>query len=75
MPTKRGDGVASIKRRRHDLRGDGVSTLVTPQNRDYLKIAMVKMPKCMAWLDDEPIGDLDMMEDKVIFDEKNLRDS
>ncbi|GJR80150.1 hypothetical protein Tco_0150935 [Tanacetum coccineum] len=26
---------------------------------------MVKMPKCMAWLDDEPIGDLDMMEDKV----------
>ncbi|GJQ99654.1 hypothetical protein Tco_0522639 [Tanacetum coccineum] len=26
---------------------------------------MVKTPKCMAWLDDEPIGDLDMMEDKV----------
>ncbi|GJT61148.1 hypothetical protein Tco_1004681 [Tanacetum coccineum] len=26
---------------------------------------MVKMPKCMAWLDDEPLGDLDMMEDKV----------
>ncbi|GJV94187.1 hypothetical protein Tco_1542000 [Tanacetum coccineum] len=26
---------------------------------------MVKMPKCMAWLDDEPIGDLDMIEDKV----------
>ncbi|GKC93560.1 hypothetical protein Tco_1159002 [Tanacetum coccineum] len=26
---------------------------------------MVKMPKCMAWLDDEPIGDLDTMEDKV----------
>ncbi|GJR51590.1 hypothetical protein Tco_1402111 [Tanacetum coccineum] len=23
------------------------------------------MPKCMAWLDDDPIGDLDMMEDKV----------
>ncbi|GJT55340.1 hypothetical protein Tco_0990394 [Tanacetum coccineum] len=26
---------------------------------------MVKMPKCMAWLDDELIGDLDTMEDKV----------
>ncbi|GKC78107.1 hypothetical protein Tco_1128881 [Tanacetum coccineum] len=26
------------------------------------EIVMVKMPKCMAWLDDEPIGD---MEDKV----------
>ncbi|GKA44600.1 hypothetical protein Tco_0737324 [Tanacetum coccineum] len=24
-----------------------------------------KIPKCMSWLDDEPIGDLDMMEDKV----------
>ncbi|GJZ19798.1 hypothetical protein Tco_0556388 [Tanacetum coccineum] len=29
------------------------------------KIVMVKIPKCMAWLDDEPIGDLDTMEDKV----------
>ncbi|GKE76754.1 hypothetical protein Tco_1542874 [Tanacetum coccineum] len=29
------------------------------------EIVMVKMPKCMAWLDDKPIGDLDMMEDKV----------
>nr|GEX76068.1 hypothetical protein [Tanacetum cinerariifolium] len=29
------------------------------------KIVMVKMPKCMAWLDDEPIGDLDTIEDKV----------
>ncbi|GJU23394.1 hypothetical protein Tco_1156736 [Tanacetum coccineum] len=29
MLTERGDGVASIKRRRHDLRSDGVSTLVT----------------------------------------------
>ncbi|GJY31221.1 hypothetical protein Tco_0414716 [Tanacetum coccineum] len=30
------------------------------------KIVMVKMPKCMSWLDeyDEPIGDLDKMEDK-----------
>ncbi|GJX70469.1 hypothetical protein Tco_0307640 [Tanacetum coccineum] len=28
---------------------------------------MVKIPKCMSWLDacDKPIGDLDMMEDKV----------
>ncbi|GJR44686.1 hypothetical protein Tco_1312789 [Tanacetum coccineum] len=23
------------------------------------------LPKCMSWLDDEPIGDLDMMEDKM----------
>ncbi|GKC54376.1 hypothetical protein Tco_1077121 [Tanacetum coccineum] len=29
------------------------------------EIVMVKMPKCMACLDDEPIGDLDTMEDKV----------
>ncbi|GJW79475.1 hypothetical protein Tco_0143450 [Tanacetum coccineum] len=29
------------------------------------EIVMVKMPKCMAWLDDEPIGDLDTMEDKL----------
>ncbi|GJV82912.1 hypothetical protein Tco_1522810 [Tanacetum coccineum] len=29
------------------------------------EIVMVKIPKCMAWFDDEPIGDLDMMEDKV----------
>ncbi|GKE54252.1 hypothetical protein Tco_1489408 [Tanacetum coccineum] len=29
------------------------------------EIVMVKMPKCMAWLDDEPIGDLDTMKDKV----------
>nr|GEW51847.1 reverse transcriptase zinc-binding domain-containing protein [Tanacetum cinerariifolium] len=28
------------------------------------EIVMVKMPKCMAWLDDEPIGDLDIIEDK-----------
>ncbi|GJU15611.1 ribonuclease H-like domain-containing protein [Tanacetum coccineum] len=30
MLTERGDGVASIKRRRYDLRSDDVSTLVTP---------------------------------------------
>ncbi|GKB21369.1 hypothetical protein Tco_0855292 [Tanacetum coccineum] len=30
MLTEHGDGVASIKRRHHDLRSDGVSTLVTP---------------------------------------------
>nr|GEX30316.1 hypothetical protein [Tanacetum cinerariifolium] len=29
------------------------------------EIVMVKMPKCMAWLDDEPIADLDTMEDKA----------
>ncbi|GJX65934.1 hypothetical protein Tco_0300277 [Tanacetum coccineum] len=29
------------------------------------EIVMVKVPKCMAWLVDEPIGDLDTMEDKV----------
>ncbi|GJX88334.1 hypothetical protein Tco_0340348 [Tanacetum coccineum] len=37
MLTKRGDGVTSIKRRRHDLRSDGVSTLVSRQNMDDLK--------------------------------------
>ncbi|GKC54783.1 hypothetical protein Tco_1077528 [Tanacetum coccineum] len=30
MLTERGDGVARIKRRRHDLRCDGVNTLVKP---------------------------------------------
>nr|GEW63607.1 hypothetical protein [Tanacetum cinerariifolium] len=29
------------------------------------EIVMVKMPKCMAWLDDELIADLDTMEDKA----------
>ncbi|GKE52899.1 hypothetical protein Tco_1488055, partial [Tanacetum coccineum] len=29
------------------------------------EIVMVKIPKYMAWLDDEPIGDLDTIEDKV----------
>ncbi|GJY58459.1 hypothetical protein Tco_0458351 [Tanacetum coccineum] len=29
------------------------------------EMVLVKIPKCMAWLYDEPIGDLDMMEDKV----------
>ncbi|GJY50972.1 hypothetical protein Tco_0441819 [Tanacetum coccineum] len=29
------------------------------------EIVMTNIPKCMAWLDDEPIGDLDTMEDKV----------
>ncbi|GJT03702.1 hypothetical protein Tco_0838164 [Tanacetum coccineum] len=29
------------------------------------EIVMVKIPKCMTWLDDETIGDLDTMEDKV----------
>ncbi|GJT02911.1 hypothetical protein Tco_0824080 [Tanacetum coccineum] len=31
------------------------------------EIIMVKIPKCMSWLDacDEPIGDIDMMQDKV----------
>nr|GEU52816.1 hypothetical protein [Tanacetum cinerariifolium] len=31
------------------------------------EIVLVKIPKCMSWLDarDEPIGDLDMTEDKV----------
>nr|GFC52915.1 hypothetical protein [Tanacetum cinerariifolium] len=31
------------------------------------EIVMVKMPKCISWLDacDKPIGDLDMMKDKV----------
>ncbi|GJV11341.1 hypothetical protein Tco_1352882 [Tanacetum coccineum] len=29
------------------------------------EIVRVKIPKCMALLDDEPIGDLDIMEDKV----------
>ncbi|GJV42153.1 hypothetical protein Tco_1420593 [Tanacetum coccineum] len=31
------------------------------------KIVMVKIPRCMSWLDayDEPIGDLDIMEDEA----------
>ncbi|GJX99168.1 transposase, MuDR, MULE transposase domain protein [Tanacetum coccineum] len=109
--TERGDGVASIKRRRRDLSSDDVRILMTASESTFVgetlrksdqlhqtfekssiamtrklddmielpksqpkrtynedlecEIVMVKMPKCMAWLDDEPIGDLDMMEDKV----------
>ncbi|GJX35286.1 retrovirus-related pol polyprotein from transposon TNT 1-94 [Tanacetum coccineum] len=34
-------------------------------NKDLeCEIVMVKIPKCMAWLDDKPIGELDTMEDK-----------
>nr|GEY15698.1 hypothetical protein [Tanacetum cinerariifolium] len=38
--------------------------------KDHLvgnEVVTVEIPKCMSWLDayDEPIGDLDMMEDKV----------
>ncbi|GKE85017.1 hypothetical protein Tco_1558759 [Tanacetum coccineum] len=29
------------------------------------EVVCVMIPKCMAWLDDEPIGDLDMMENKM----------
>ncbi|GJW22976.1 hypothetical protein Tco_0033598 [Tanacetum coccineum] len=29
------------------------------------EIVMVKIPKCVAWLDDEPVGDLDTIEDKI----------
>ncbi|GJV89211.1 hypothetical protein Tco_1533149 [Tanacetum coccineum] len=40
--------------------------LIETNNEDLeCEIVMVKMPKCMAWLDHEPIGDLDTMEDKV----------
>ncbi|GJU99228.1 hypothetical protein Tco_1328499 [Tanacetum coccineum] len=35
-------------------------------NKDLkCEIVMVKMPKCMAWLDDEPISNLDTMEYKA----------
>ncbi|GKE83989.1 hypothetical protein Tco_1557731 [Tanacetum coccineum] len=38
--------------------------------KDHLvgnEVVRVKIPKCMSWLDayDEPVGDLDMMEDKI----------
>ncbi|GJV30126.1 hypothetical protein Tco_1386574 [Tanacetum coccineum] len=36
--TERGDGVASIKRRRHDLASDGVWTLATVSQRSRLKV-------------------------------------
>ncbi|GJS76578.1 retrovirus-related pol polyprotein from transposon TNT 1-94 [Tanacetum coccineum] len=36
------------------------------------EIVMVKMPKCMAWLDDEPIGDLDMIEEKLYLMRRSL---
>ncbi|GJT87181.1 hypothetical protein Tco_1068898 [Tanacetum coccineum] len=44
-------------------------------NKDLeCEIVMVKIPKCMAWLDDKPIGELDTMEDKT-FDELGVGDS
>ncbi|GJW59441.1 retrovirus-related pol polyprotein from transposon TNT 1-94, partial [Tanacetum coccineum] len=74
--TERGDGVAGIKRRRRDPSGDGVRDLVTVSGRSRLnedlesstnEVVRVKIPSCMSWLDayDEPLGDLDIMEDKV----------
>ncbi|GJV29757.1 hypothetical protein Tco_1386205 [Tanacetum coccineum] len=43
--------------------------LISPKrtyNEDLeCEIVMVKMPNCMAWLDDEHIRDLDTMEDKA----------
>nr|GEY70365.1 hypothetical protein [Tanacetum cinerariifolium] len=49
---------------------DMIELLKSQPKRTYnedleCEIVMVKMPKCMEWLDDEPLGDLDMMEDKV----------
>ncbi|GJY83522.1 hypothetical protein Tco_0496898 [Tanacetum coccineum] len=37
MLTEHGDGVASIKRRRHDLRSDNVSTSVKPSKHGQPK--------------------------------------
>ncbi|GJZ23259.1 hypothetical protein Tco_0560718 [Tanacetum coccineum] len=36
------------------------------------EVVRVKIPKCMSWLDayDEPIGDLEMMKDKDIFNKE-----
>ncbi|GKB28638.1 hypothetical protein Tco_0868039 [Tanacetum coccineum] len=67
-------------RRRHSKLDDMIELPKLQPKRTYNKdleceIVMVKMPKCMAWLYDEPIGDLDTIEDKVIFDEKKLGSS
>ncbi|GJU42841.1 putative reverse transcriptase domain-containing protein [Tanacetum coccineum] len=52
MLTERGDGVASIKRRRHDLRSDGVSTLVTPSEhgrpKGTLEDSVIMPPRAMT---------------------------
>ncbi|GJX06294.1 hypothetical protein Tco_0194226 [Tanacetum coccineum] len=47
------------------------SKKINKKDLEY-EVVVVKLPKCMSWLDayDEPIGDLDMMEDKVIFDKE-----
>ncbi|GJU33207.1 hypothetical protein Tco_1176796, partial [Tanacetum coccineum] len=52
---------------------DMIELPMSQPKRTYIEdleceIVMVKMPKCMAWFDDEPIGDLDTIEDKA----KNL---
>ncbi|GJZ45883.1 hypothetical protein Tco_0593479 [Tanacetum coccineum] len=54
------DGVRMIKRRRLEF-------LRRRQDDLECEIVMVKMPKCMSWSNayDNPIGDLDMMKDKV----------
>ncbi|GJT94918.1 hypothetical protein Tco_1090436 [Tanacetum coccineum] len=46
MLTEPGDGVTSIKRRRHDLRGDGVSTLVTPSEHGRPKGTLEDSVRC-----------------------------
>ncbi|GJT38037.1 hypothetical protein Tco_0937902 [Tanacetum coccineum] len=47
-----------------------ISDLTIANLKDQLvgnEVVRVKIPSCMSWLDayDEPLGDLDMMEDKV----------
>ncbi|GJV84530.1 hypothetical protein Tco_1524428 [Tanacetum coccineum] len=47
-----------------------ISDQIITNLKDHLvrnEVVRVKIPKCMSWLDacDEPIGDLNMMEDKV----------
>ncbi|GKB06465.1 hypothetical protein Tco_0834698 [Tanacetum coccineum] len=68
MQTVAGDGIVGIKRRRRDQYSDNVRNLAMTSGRSlgWDEVVRVKIPKCMSWLDayDEPIGDLDMMEDK-----------
>ncbi|GJU99493.1 hypothetical protein Tco_1328764 [Tanacetum coccineum] len=76
--TRRGDGVANIKRRRRDPSSDGVRRFsnsvrtygyssVEGDLRKFSDIgAWVQVPRCMAWLDyDEHVDSLSTMDNKV----------
>ncbi|GKB62587.1 hypothetical protein Tco_0918773 [Tanacetum coccineum] len=64
MHTVAGDDVAGIKPSRHDLYSNGIRNFATTSGRGRLKEDL-ESSTWRRYAYDEPLGDLDMMEDKV----------